>query len=74
MLLSWIFEGRRYRGYSRCLALEWNRLAREARYLLATHNPRWRVLDAPEGEVDWLTELHRELYEESDSSDAHGQG
>jgi hypothetical protein len=51
----WIFEGQRYRGLRECLALEWPAIARQARYLLATHNPRWRPLQTPEGEVDWLS-------------------
>jgi hypothetical protein len=50
----WIFEGKRYRGLDRPLALEWVRVHRAVQLLLASYNPRWRMASTPEGEVDWL--------------------
>jgi len=50
----WLFEGKRYRGLPLPLRAEWPRVARHARRLRATHNPHWRYLHAPEGDVDWV--------------------
>jgi hypothetical protein len=55
----WIFEGKRYRGLKGPLAHEWVTIDRQIRRLLASYNPRYRMVDLPEGEVDWLaTALH----------------
>jgi hypothetical protein len=50
----WIFEGKRYRGFKGPLAQEWAAVDRQIRRLLASYNPRHRMVDLPEGEVDWL--------------------
>ena len=50
----WIFEGKRYRGLTGPLACAWKPVERQTRRLLSTHNPHWRPLESPEGEVDWL--------------------
>jgi hypothetical protein len=54
ILSWWIFEGRRYRGLEHCLALELDRVFRQALQLRATYNPHWRYVQAPEGDVDWV--------------------
>ena len=51
----WIFEGKRYRGLKGPLVQEWATVDRQIRRLLASYNPRHRMVDLPEGEVDWLT-------------------
>jgi hypothetical protein len=50
----WLFEGKRYRGLTKPLALEWDTIDRQARWLARTHNPYWRDLPFPEGDVDWM--------------------
>src|SRR5262245_31567407 len=50
----WVFEGKRYRGRRKPLAYEWEAVHRQVRRLRDTHNPRWRSVQSPEGEVDWL--------------------
>jgi hypothetical protein len=54
ILSWWIFEGRRYRGLEQCLALEFDRVLKQATLLRATYNPHWRFVQAPEGDVDWV--------------------
>jgi hypothetical protein len=54
ILSWWIFEGRRYQGLEQCLALELDRVLRQAVRLRATYNPHWRYVQAPEGDVDWV--------------------
>lgn len=50
----WLFEGRRYPGYTQGLAYVWPRVIREVRRLLASHSPSRRELEMPDGEVDWV--------------------
>lgn len=53
VLQWWIFEGARYRGLKGPLCDNWATLTRSLSALLATFNPKLRVVDAPEGQVDW---------------------
>jgi hypothetical protein len=57
----WIFEGRRYPWLDRELASCWNVVHKQANILLATSNPRWSVVDAPEGETDWAASAFQSL-------------
>lgn len=50
----WIFEGKRYPGLTNSLAHEWPRVVRHVEALSRTYNPRWRAVQIPEGEVDWI--------------------
>jgi hypothetical protein len=50
----WIFEGKQYRSLKGPLAQEWSTVRRQIQRLLASHNPTSRMVDIPEGEVDWL--------------------
>jgi len=54
ILSWWIFEGHHYQGLEHCLALELQRVHRQAIQLGATYNPHWRYVQAPEGDVDWV--------------------
>lgn len=59
VLRWWVFEGKRYRGVAGPLAGAWAELALRFRALLATFNPRLRVTDHPDGNVDWPRTLAR---------------
>lgn len=59
VFLWWLFEGQRYDALPGRLADAWPRLARELVRLRSTFNPRWKILSAPEGEVDWGRTLSR---------------
>ena len=49
----WIFEGHRYACLSGSLGDSWEHLARRCLRLMQTFNPRWKLLERPEGLVDW---------------------
>ncbi|WP_437928634.1 hypothetical protein WMF37_05050 [Sorangium sp. So ce291] len=50
----WVFEGRSYDGLNASLAGAWTVVHRQSRQLLATSNPTWLQVRAPEGEIDWV--------------------
>lgn len=49
----WVFEGLVFPFTRRPLAASWPELVAEADRLLRTWNPRVRIVDRPEGRVDW---------------------
>ncbi len=49
----WIFEGLQVPRTGRCLSESWAEVARDADSLLRTWNPRHRLVDTPEGQIDW---------------------
>lgn len=49
----WMLEGKSYQGLTGPLCDNWRLLARQVRAMLSTFNPRLRVLDVPDGIVDW---------------------
>lgn len=55
----WTLEGKQYPSIGGTLAQRWPTALRALQALLATHNPRVRVSDRPEGMVDWPRTLLR---------------
>lgn len=53
-LAWWIFEGKRYAGVEGMLGAAWPWVDRQLARLRSVHSPRARLLQAPEGEIDWL--------------------
>ena len=49
ILSWWIFEGRQYQGLEGPLAANWTIIDHQARRLLSTSNPHWRIVGTPEG-------------------------
>ena len=61
VLRWWIFEGKAYPGLHAPLAESLGQVVHQAKRLLATFNPRLRLSDRPDGEVDWAQTLARGL-------------
>lgn len=55
----WTLEGKHYPSIGGPLAQRWPTALRALQALLATHNPRLRISDRPEGVVDWPRTLLR---------------
>jgi len=49
----WMFEGKRYNGLEHSLAKSWRKIGLAIQMLMRTFNPRWQLLEVPEGRVDW---------------------
>ena len=55
----WTFEGRRFASIDGTIAAHWPELLRGVMLLDQTFNPRVRLTERPEGEVDWGATLAR---------------
>jgi hypothetical protein len=55
----WTFEGKRYSSIGGVLAANWVEVSRAARQLERAFNPRLRLSERPDGDVDWGRTLSR---------------
>ncbi len=59
ILRWWIFEGKRYSSIGGVLAANWVEVSRAVRQLERAFNPRLRISERPDGDVDWGRTLSR---------------
>lgn len=57
----WLFEGKHFPYLEGALAANWERVIGQARALLSTYNATWREETRPNGEIDWMQTLTRQI-------------